>query len=93
MLETIKPYNSLPFLGVRLPEIEISESEKLRIGAKPNCDNKEFLTQLCRHGFKEFVEKKIPKNKHQEYIDRNLLEQVDYHSPSERRLIFERELG
>jgi len=30
---------------------------------------------------------------HQEYIDRNLLEQVDYHSPSERRLIFERELG
>jgi hypothetical protein len=28
----------------------------------------------------------------QEYIDKALLEQVDYHSPSERKLMFEREL-
>lgn len=70
MLSDIKPYNNLPFHGVVLPEIDISESEKIKIGAKSDCDKREFLTQLCRYGFKQFVEKRVGKEKHKEYIDR-----------------------
>jgi DNA polymerase III subunit alpha len=70
MLKDIKPYQKLPFIGVVLPEIEISPEDKKRIGAKSNSNQREFLTQLCRHGFKEFVAQKIAKDKQKEYIDR-----------------------
>lgn len=71
MLDQIKPYTNLPFWGVKLPEITISEEEKIKIGCAKDVNNKEFLTQLCRHGFKS---KNIPQNKQKEYIDRIKLE-------------------
>lgn len=69
-LSEIQPYTKLPFHGVRLPEIVISPEDKAHFGAKPDCTNKEFLTQLCRVGFREKVAKRIPKERHAEYGER-----------------------
>jgi DNA-directed DNA polymerase III PolC len=60
----------IPYHGVRLPTVTIETEDKLKIGAKADCDNLEFLTQLCRNGFKEKIQKKIPKEKHAEYAER-----------------------
>lgn len=70
----IQPYKNLPFAGVVLPEIIFDKQEKLNIGAKENCSNLEFITQLCRYGFKQKISSIIPKEKQQEYIDRIKLE-------------------
>jgi DNA polymerase-3 subunit alpha len=52
--------------GVRLPSIEIDQATKDQYTTKLNCDNHEFLRELCVVGFKKL---NIPKDspKYQEY--------------------------
>ncbi len=56
-LSDFKEFN-LSYHGVRLPQIKISESEKLGIGVPIDCDNYTYLTNLCYRGFEEKLQKK-----------------------------------
>lgn len=60
----------LPYHGVRLPAVTIDPEDKLKVGAKVDCTNIEFLTELCRYGYKTKILPLIPKEKHNEYITR-----------------------
>lgn len=50
-------YN-LPFHGVRLPEIEIDNFSKQKIGASTDCSNFEYLSHLCYKGFENRIKNK-----------------------------------
>jgi len=68
--EQFQPFN-LELLGVRLPEINISNEERIKVGAKPDCSNYDYLRALCLKGFKEKIASgEIEQNKQQIYIDR-----------------------
>lgn len=68
-LDDIKSYKKLPFYGVVLPEIQISTEQRAAAEAPEASTNIEFLTQLCRKGFKEKLSK-LDKSRHKEYGDR-----------------------
>lgn len=74
-LSNLQKLTKLPFHGVILPSIEISKEDKLNFGAKEDCSNYEFLTQLCRNGFTTKIKGRgIPKEKHKKYTDQVKLE-------------------
>ena len=56
--------------GVRLPEFQPTEEQYKRVGLPNTASNLEFLTQLCRIGFREKIIPKIPKEQHKAYGDR-----------------------
>lgn len=47
--------------GVRLPEFHPSDEQFKDIGLPNTATNKEFITQLCRIGYKKFISNKIDK--------------------------------
>ncbi len=70
-LDQIKPYNiPVLFNGVRLPEFKPTKQQYEDVGIKDTVSNKEFLTQLCRKGFKDKIQGKIDKSLHPVYIAR-----------------------
>lgn len=69
-LSEIKPYTKLPFNGVIMPSLVITDEQRKSAGAKAGCNNLEFITQLCRNGFKEKIASKVGKDKHKVYADR-----------------------
>jgi DNA polymerase III alpha subunit len=73
-LRDIKPYSALPFHGVLLPTIDITPEQRAAAGAKEGCSNLEFLTQLCRVGWKAKVAAKVPKEQWPTYRDRMTME-------------------
>lgn len=73
-LSDLKPLTKLPFNGVILPTITLSPEQHAQIGAKPDCSNYEFITQLCRNGFKEKIVPRIPKENRGEYVERVKME-------------------
>ena len=60
ILRNIQPQTKLPFSGVVLPNIDISDAQRAVVGAKPGCNNAEFLKQLCRAGFKDKLKHLLP---------------------------------
>lgn len=54
---------------IRLPEIKITDEQRIKYGLSKSSSNLEFLTSLAREGFKE-KSSKIPKDKYKEYGDR-----------------------
>ena len=62
-------YNIENYGYIRLPEIKIPDSERIRLGLKPDSSNLEFLTELVREGFKK-KRNKIPLDKYKVYGDR-----------------------
>lgn len=68
-LSNIQPYTKLPFYGVVLPEIAITPEQRTAVEAKDGCTNIEFLTQLCRKGYKTKLHN-LPKERQKEYVDR-----------------------
>ena len=69
--------------GVRLPEFKPSEEQYAKAKLPNTATSKEFITQICRQGFKEKVSKLIPKEQHQAYIDRtkeelDIIEQLGF---------------
>ncbi len=73
-LRDIKPQTKLPFHGVILPTISISNEDRVLAGATVPCTNLQFMTQLCRNGWKVKVANRIPKEQQQVYADRIKLE-------------------
>jgi DNA polymerase-3 subunit alpha len=70
-LDQIQPYNiPVLFNGVRLPEFKPTKQQYETLGLSENVTNKEFLTQLCRNGFKEKIQGKIDKSLHGKYVER-----------------------
>lgn len=68
-LRNIQPQTKLPFHGVQLPSIEITEAQRVTAGAKSGCSNFDFLKQLCRNGFKARYTK-LPPDKRKVYGER-----------------------
>lgn len=66
----IQPYSELPFHGVLLPVYDITEEQRSEVGAPAGCSPLEFITQLCREGWRKKVVGKIPVEKQAEYKDR-----------------------
>lgn len=63
ILRNIQPQTKLPFSGVVLPNIDISDAQRAAVGAKPGCNNAEFLKQLCRVGFKDKLKHLSPEQR------------------------------
>jgi DNA-directed DNA polymerase III PolC len=57
------------FNGVRLPEFKPSKAQYEYVGVMETVSNKEFLTELCRKGFREKVVSKIDKSLTNKYAD------------------------
>lgn len=73
-LRDIKPATKLPFHGVLLPTIEITPEQRKAAGAKDGCTNLEYLTQLCRVGWKSKIVGRVSKAQEQTYVERVKLE-------------------
>lgn len=65
-LNSFEPYNYKLFGWVRLPEIQISDEERRKVGVAQNAGNYEFLRKLCFKGFQELC----PENEKEEWIAR-----------------------
>ena len=57
------------FNGVRLPEFKPSKIQYEYVGLPESVSNKEFLTQLCRKGFRDKIIGKIDKSLNQKYAN------------------------
>lgn len=68
-LSDIKPYKKLPFHGVILPSITITDEQKKAADAPADCSNLDFLRCLCRQGFKNKVAPRIGKELYKQYGD------------------------
>jgi DNA polymerase III alpha subunit len=53
-----------------MPVLVITDEQRKAAGAKDDCNNLEFITQLCRNGFRERVAKRVKKENHKLYADR-----------------------
>lgn len=69
-LRDIKPYSRLPFHGVLMPTISISNEDRIQAAATVPCTNLQFMTQLCRNGWKSKVAACIPKDRQAVYAER-----------------------
>lgn len=54
---------------IRLPEIKISDNQRIKLGLSTDSTNLQFLTALAREGFRA-KSNKIPKDKYKQYGDR-----------------------
>lgn len=70
-LNRFQKYN-IPLItnGVKLPVFVPTDEQKREIGVNLNCSNSDFLFKLCKIGFDNKILNKIPKEKHQEYMER-----------------------
>jgi len=57
----------LPLYGVRLPEFNVEESQKIKYGLSKTASNYDFLIQVCRNNFKKL---RIPKEDYAKYSER-----------------------
>lgn len=57
----------LPLYGVRLPEFNVEESQKIKYGLPKTASNYDFLIQVCRNNFKKL---RIPKEDYPKYSER-----------------------
>jgi len=64
------------FNGVRLPEFKPSKIQYEYVGLPESVSNKEFLTQLCRKGFRDKIIGKIEKSLNQKYANQ-IKEELD----------------
>lgn len=74
------PYSFDNFGMVRLPYVQITDEQKIKVGLTPTASNYNFLTALARVGFKN---KNIPKNKWAIYGERikrelNIFEELGF---------------
>jgi DNA polymerase III alpha subunit len=69
-LADLQPLSKVPFHGVILPTFDVSLDQRATAGAKESCSNLEFLTQLCREGYKQKVLNRIPKDQQPTYTER-----------------------
>lgn len=73
MLE-IQKYTGLPFAGVLLPIYDITPDQRVAVKAPANCSALDFITRLCRAGWKNRVHGKVPPEKLTEYTERVKME-------------------
>jgi DNA polymerase-3 subunit alpha len=68
-LDKFTPYKiPVLFNGVRLPEFKPTKQQYDDVGVKEGATNEEFLTQLCRNGFKQKIIGKIDKSIQPKYV-------------------------
>lgn len=83
-LDKFKEPLKIKNLGIRLPEVHLSEDDKKLYGILPEDSNLTQLTKICRYGYLDKLNKGlIPKEKAQEYGARvkyelNVLEQTNF---------------
>lgn len=74
MIDTFEPYN-LEQHGVRLPQIDIPEKDKIDLGLSSNSTNFDYLWALCDKGFEKKIKNgKIDPKRAKEYADRRKVE-------------------
>lgn len=73
-LRDLPEQKRLPFSGVLLPTFTVTPDQRVAVGAKPDASNLDFLTQLCRNGWKTKVQGAVSKDQWPVYRDRVTME-------------------